>query len=211
MKTSVDKSDDRPRRSFLRRVASIVQWMVNLTVILCLVLVFTPVGDWLGEALISVDPLTKADYIVVLGGKHERAVEAARLYRERWAPKVIVTSRKNSAKALAKVVEAYGVPAKDILIDAETIRTATHPDTVARLREVDIKTDRFIILTSPYHTSRSKACFKRYGYEHICMRSPDWRAGGRYGTGGWSQRAISLFEKVYEVFGWAMYSVFGWV
>jgi uncharacterized SAM-binding protein YcdF (DUF218 family) len=195
----------------LRRLGFLVQWMVNLTVAGVLVLVCTPAGDWLGDALISVDPLEKADYIVVLGGSNERAVEAANLYRQGWAPKVIVSSLNHSVGGLADVVEAYGVPSENILIDGATKRTATHPETVAQLSGVDKKTDRFIILTSPYHTSRSRACFQRGGYEHIIMRSPDWRVGGRFRSGGWSQRASSLAEAVYEVLGWAMYSVCGWV
>jgi uncharacterized SAM-binding protein YcdF (DUF218 family) len=213
VKTSVDKSDDRPKRSFLRRLAALAQWTVNLVVIACLVLVFTPAGDWLGDALISIDPLEKADYIVVLDGNRERGVEAANLYRQGWAPKVIVSSTKLSVIDLAAIVQAYGVPAEDILIDGETTRTATHPATVAQLPGVDEKTDRFIILTSPYHTSRSRACFQRGGYEHICMQSPAWRAGGRYKNNetDWTQRAGTLAEKLYEVLAWGMYFVWGWV
>ena len=153
--------------------------MVNLAVAGGLILVFTPAGDWLGNALISVDPLAKADYIVVLGGNRERGVEAANLYREGWAPKVIVTSTRDSVGGLAGIVKAYGVPADDILIDGEATRTANHPEAVARLPGVDKKTDRFIVLTSPYHTSRSRACFQRDGYEHVCMQSLGWSAGGR--------------------------------
>ena len=213
MKTSVDKSDDRPRRSFLRRLASVVQWAVNLTALLCLILVFTPAGDWLGDALISVDPLTKADYIVVLGGNRERGIEAANLYREGWAPKVIVSSLRDNVDGLADLVKAYGVPADDILIDGEGTRTQTHPETVARLPGVDKKADRFIVLTSPYHTSRSRACFERDGYEHICMQSPGWRTGGRYvgAPDHWGQRAATLIAKLYEVLAWAMYRVRGWL
>ena len=211
---SVDTSGDRPRRSFLRRLASIVQWMVNLTVAVCLVLVFTPAGDWLGDALIDVDPLTnKGDYIVVLGGNCERAIEAANLYREGWAPKVIVSALRRNVEGLADIVKAYGVPADDILIDGVGTCTATHPETVARLPGVDKKTDRFIIITSSYHTSRSKACFRRGGYEHICMQSPAWRAGGRHvgAPGHWTQRAATLSTKLYEVLAWAMYRVRGWL
>ena len=187
--------------------------MVNLVVLLCLVLVFTPVGDWLGDALIDVDPLEKADYIVVLGGDYERGVEAANLYREGWAPKVIVSSSGPSADGLADLVKAYGVPVDDILIDGETTRTATHPETVAQLPGVDKKTDRFIVLTSSYHTSRSKACFQHGGYEHICMQSPAWRMGGRYRESrtGWNHRAVTLTTKLYEVLGWAMYRIRGWL
>ena len=187
--------------------------MVNLIVVLCLVLVFTPAGDWLGDALISVDPLTKADYIVVLDGNRERGVEAANLYRQGWAPKVIVSSTRDGAPELAEIVKAYGVPVDDILIDGETTRTATHPETVARLPGVDKKTDRFIVLTSQYHTSRSRACFQRAGYVHVCMQSPGWRIGGRYRDSetGWGQRAATLVTKLYEVLAWAMYRVRRWL
>jgi uncharacterized SAM-binding protein YcdF (DUF218 family) len=126
---------------------------------------------------------------------------------------VIVSSSKHNASELADLVNNYGVPADDILIDGETTRTSTHPETVARLPGVDKKTDRFIILTSPYHTSRSRACFERDGYEHICMQSPAWRMGGRYvrGRPNWTQRAATLGAKLYEVLAWTMYRVRGWL
>ncbi|MCP4374966.1 MAG: YdcF family protein [bacterium] len=210
---SAGKEFGHPRRSFLRRIWLLAQWMVNLVFAGCLILVFTPAGDWLGDALIDVDSLTKADYIVVLGGDDERAIEAANLYRQGWAPKVIVSSLEHDASRLADLIKNYGVPVDDILVDGAGGRTATHPKTVAQLSGVDKKTDRFIILTSPYHTSRSRACFERGGYEHICMQSPAWRRGGRYrhrGT-GWGHRATTLSPKLYEVLAWTMYRVRGWL
>lgn len=187
--------------------------MVNLIAAICLVFVFTPAGDWLGDALIDVDQLSKADYIVVLGGNYERGVEAASLYRDRWAPKVIVTSSKQGVGGLVDLVKAYGVPDDDILIDGQATRTLDHPETVAALPGVDKKTDKFIVLTSSYHTSRSRACFKRYGYEHVCMQSPGWRARGRYTgvTSHWTQRAETLTTKLYEVLAWTMYRLRGWL
>ncbi|MBT3201673.1 MAG: YdcF family protein [Phycisphaerales bacterium] len=176
-------------------------------------LVFIPAGDWLGESLIDVDTLTKADYVVVLDGNRERGVEAANLYREGWAPKVIVSSTNRGVTGLADLVKAHGVPVEDILLDGETTRTTTHPEAVARLPGVDIESDRFIILTSPYHTSRSRACFQHYGYKNICMQSPGWRLGGRYrdSSTGWGQRTATLYEKIYEVIGWGVYRIRGWV
>jgi len=213
VKTSADKPEQRPKRSLLRRVVRVAQWIVNLAVLLAIVLVFTPAGDWLGDALIDVDPLVKADYIVVLGGNNERAVEAANLYRLRWAPKVIITSTPKDTAKLAKIVEAYGVPPGDVLIDSEPTRTADHARTVARVPGADKNADRFIIITSPYHTSRAKACFLREGYRHVCMRSPGWKVGGLKGPRrpGWTQRALTLSTKLYEVLAWAMYRIRGWI
>src|SRR5215208_2355021 len=45
-----------------------------------------------GAQLLRTDPLRKADAIVLLaGGTPEREIAAADLYRERWAPLVVVT------------------------------------------------------------------------------------------------------------------------
>jgi len=211
---NVEGSADRPKRSVVRRIASVLQWIVNVAVLLAVVLVFTPAGDWLGDALIDVDELTdKADYIVVLGGHNERGVEAANLYRQGWAPKIIVTSTLRDATTLAEIVKAYGVPGQDILIDSAPTRTADHARTVAQVPGADKDTDRFIVLTSPYHTSRAKACFHRAGYRHVCMQSPSWKVGGSRGPAelGWIHRALTLSTKLYEVLAWAMYRVRGWL
>lgn len=212
--TTVISGGDRKRwLQRLHRLASIVQWVVNAGVLAAVLLVFTPLGDRLGQALLSVDPLEKADYIIVLGGDHERGAEAAYLYREGWAPKVIVSSRGQGADDLAAMVQAYGVPNDAILIDRDATRTADHPHTVAKLAGVDMETHRFIVVTSPFHTSRSRACFIHAGFRHIRARGLGWRTGGRFGPEreDWTGRARDLSTKLYEFFAWCVYRLRGWV
>jgi len=204
---------DRPRRRCrrIRTVLAVIQWAVNLCVLAAILLVFTPAGDWVGRKLTRIDPLAEADYIVVLGGDTERAVEAARLYAKGWAPKVIVSARGDDAADLARILRDFRVPPGAILLDALPTRTIDHPRTVAAVGGVDPRRDRFIIVTSPYHTTRSRACFERGGYKHILVRAPSWQLPGPLSPEGmsWGKQARDLFCKTYEVLAWAYYKARG--
>ncbi len=206
------KPATRPRRVF-RRGLRCLQWSVNVLVLVVLVLTFTPAGDWLGGTLIDVDSPAKADYIVVLGGDSERVVEAARLYREGWAEKVVISATGAAVDKYAEVARAYGVPADAVVPDRLPKRTGDHPDTIAKLSGIDRDNTRLIVLTSPYHTSRSRAVFTGAGYRHVTMCSPDWRAGGRFDRlpHSWVTRAASLPTIAYEFAAWGLYWLCGWV
>ncbi len=201
----------RPKRP-LRRLLRLCQWTVNLCFFPVAVLAFTPLGYRLGRTLIAVDPIAKSDYIVVLGGDNSRAVEAAQLYREGWAPKVIVTSNRD-AKLLGAVAKAYGVPEAALLIDETSRRTAYHPGAVGKLEGIDKRRSRLIVVTTAFHTSRAKACFVRAGYRNIRMRIPRWEAGGEYEAPrrGFTSPIRDLPAIIYELLAWVRYKLSGWV
>ncbi|MFW6155412.1 MAG: YdcF family protein [Planctomycetota bacterium] len=191
---------------------SLVQWVCVALVTFAAAGVFTPVGDWLGDPLIRTDDLAASDAIVVLGGDLARGVEAARLYREGWGPRVIVSSTGGNTDHLADVVAAYGVPREAILLDRKAFVTLDHGETVARLDGVDPGAQRFIVVTSPYHTARARACFRRAGYTRIIMRSTGWQTGGDLALpAGWTMRARELPTKLYEILAWAKYKLRGWL
>ena len=202
-----------PLDRILRGVLVTLRGAAVVFVSLLAVLVFTPAGEALADRLVQVDPLEPADYIVVLGGSHERAVEAAHLYRQGWAKKVIVSSRGRGADDLASVAIAYGVPEDDILLDREATRTADHPRTVARVAPIDPQVTRLMLVTSQYHTSRARACFVRQGYRNLCMRDPGWQRGGHFAAvdPGVRTRTQEVMSMLSEVAGWAIYQVRGWV
>ena len=64
-------------RKGLCRAFRAVQWTCSVLVLATLLMVFTPAGGWAIRRVVRVDPLAKADYIVVLGGDLARSVEAA--------------------------------------------------------------------------------------------------------------------------------------
>ncbi|MCG3178964.1 MAG: hypothetical protein BIFFINMI_01294 [Phycisphaerae bacterium] len=205
-----------PRRCPLRRLTRAFQWAVNLLVLAVVLLVFTPLGDWYGSWLLRRDEPARADYIVVLGGDQTRAVEAARLYRnarrDGWTPKVIVSSKGEWADRLANVAAAYGVPRADIRIDHDATRTHDHPITIAALEGVDKTRDRFIIVTSPYHTRRAMDCFAHEGYAHCLSHSPDWEAGGPLADPSDKKtRWASLLPKTREIVALLYYRLRGWI
>ena len=85
-------ADEAPRRPLWRRGLRALQWAVNVAAVFVAVWVLVPGPDRVGQALLHLDPPAASDFILVLGGHNERAVEAARLYRRGLAQKVIISS-----------------------------------------------------------------------------------------------------------------------
>ena len=204
----------RPRkRGAIRRLFRAVQRAITVTAIVLALLVFTPLGDWHASLLLETAPPAEADYILVLSGQFERAVEAARLYREGWAKKVIFSTMPGGPERYAAVAEAYGLPREAMIFDEKATRTHDHPRTVAGLPGVHPDSDRFLLVTSPFHTSRAAACFRPAGYRHIRAVGIGWRTGGQF-SGDRSnciRRGYDLTEKIYETLAWGLYALRGWV
>jgi len=133
---------------------------------------FRGLGSW----LIREDPLEHADVIVVLSGSMpSRAEEAARLFRANYAPEVWVSRPTSPAASLAALGISYageetynreilvclGVPASYVHIFPEPIvDTEQEVRGIAReLREQNKR--RAIIVTSPEHTRRVRALWRR--------------------------------------------------
>lgn len=127
-----------------------------------------------GAWLVVADPLEPAAAIVVFGGHVPfRAMEAAALYRERWAPEIWLTRGVSPAEeaALARlgiemvkeeaynrqVLERLGVPPSAILVLPDRVR-----NTLEEVRSVQTALQRrggqrVIIVTSKAHTRRVRA------------------------------------------------------
>jgi uncharacterized SAM-binding protein YcdF (DUF218 family) len=206
-------SAEHPRRRLPRKLLRCAQWIVNVAVLVVALMALTPAGDLPERWLIATDPLAKADCIVVLGGGGERAVEAARLYREGWAPRVIFSSVGADADWLARIARSCGLPEQAVVVDPRATRTADHPRTIAALGEFDRRTHRFIIVTSAFHSSRAKACFEKAGYRHIRVRTPRWTTRGAFDRGyrDWATRMCNLPLELREAAAWLYYRLRGWV
>ena len=144
-------------------------------VVLILALVaFIRVGSW----LVVADPLTESDAIVVLSGAVPyRAIGGARLYQEGWAPEVWLTRATASEEyeAIAElgieplidadynrqVLERLGVPAEAIRSISTPVRNTL--DEIRATADMLSETggEGVIIVTSPYHTRRSRALWRR--------------------------------------------------
>ena len=122
--------------------------------------------------LIVEDPLEHAAAIVVLGGQLPfREMEAAKFYREGWAPLLVIVrgARREEAKALQdlrieykegwelsrEVLIRQGVPPSAILVPEEEAE-GTLEESQAAFRAVKPDNIPVILVTSKYHTRRTR-------------------------------------------------------
>ena len=71
-----------------------------------------------GRLLVSIDPLQKADAIFVLGGSRaDRALEAVELYREGYAPLIVMSS--GGTEPAQRLLESQGI---HVPTEVETMR-----------------------------------------------------------------------------------------
>lgn len=160
-----------PKRRILTRRRAIAL-AIALVLILACVFAFRGVGRW----LVREDPLARAGAIVVLSGSMPyRAEGAADLYRERYAPEVWLTRPESPAGALSAMGIPYtgdedysrevlihdGVPAGSIhILPAVVVDTEQEIGEISRAMR-DGRTSSVIIVTSPQHTRRVRALWRR--------------------------------------------------
>lgn len=133
--------------------------------------VFFNVGKW----LVAEDPLQKASAIVVLsGGMPSRALEAARIYSQGYAPQVWLTHSTEPGASLEKLSisftgeESYdrlilmhkGVPQDAIhVLDPPIVNTTDEMVTIGRALSKE-KQHSVIIVTSRVHTRRVRTLWR---------------------------------------------------
>jgi uncharacterized SAM-binding protein YcdF (DUF218 family) len=138
------------------------------------ILLFLPFA---GRFFDDEDELARADLIMVLAGERiERWLEAVDLYREGWAPRIVISSgRVDPIEAhlhargvrypregdLARdAMVALGVPAETVTVLPNGVDN-TAQEARALLDVSGGQVTRIIVVTSPYHTRRTRLAFRR--------------------------------------------------
>jgi uncharacterized SAM-binding protein YcdF (DUF218 family) len=155
------------------RARKIPLWVsVGAGVLFVALLLFLNVGRW----LVREDPLQKATAIAVLSGRMpDRALEAVRIYKRGYAPRVWLTHSTEPGASLAQLSVRYigeeeynkellmrsGVPASAIeILDPPIENTADEMRTIGEaLTRRDHGT--VILVTSKVHTRRVRALWNR--------------------------------------------------
>jgi uncharacterized SAM-binding protein YcdF (DUF218 family) len=147
----------------------------------------------LGPWLVVNDPLERADCILVLGGHVPfRAMEAAALYHQQWAPEIWLTQfPQNREEAILssmgidlflefvvnrQVLEHENVPADRIwLIDEPSNDTFNELSNTHRRFRQRFPGGTIILVTSRFHARRVKVIWRRLagGAERACVRTTD--------------------------------------
>jgi uncharacterized SAM-binding protein YcdF (DUF218 family) len=121
--------------------------------------------------LVAQDPISlyPVDAIVVIGGDHkpERMRQVAKLYREGYAPLVIISAgtlvwegaeHLPEAQVMWRQAIALGVPAEALLLEQQSGSTWENAQyTKAMLYERRWRS--LILVTSPYHSQRARRIF----------------------------------------------------
>lgn len=170
---------------------------------------------WLGRLVVSVDPIAHADAIYVLGGSRvDRALEALRLYREGYAPLIILSpgSRDPGEDELERqgvhipgdaeilrdaFVTRLGLPAAAILIlDRAVDNTAQEADAIKPLAERGHWT-RLIVITDLPNTRRAGYAMRRVLGGQLAITVRYGRSGG-YNPARWWARRQDFRATFYE-------------
>lgn len=139
---------------------------------LALVVTVAAAFRFAGSALVRIDPPAKADAIVILGAaRMDRTLEAGLLFREGWAPRVVVlrTADLNRRGVLAQLgiklptffdlqvsaLEQLGVPPQSIIELRETVDSTAEEARAIGAYARSRRLSRIIIVTSTYHTRRA--------------------------------------------------------
>lgn len=161
------------RSARLRAAARALRYAVLAALVACVS--FLPFA---GRYLVVEQPLVKSDAIVVLAGSRvDRWMESVDLYREGWAPRVVISPGRVSglevqlrAKGIPFPAETdlardamvrLGMPREAILVLAGTVDNTAEEAAAARQLAVRSGWRRIIVVTAPYHTRRAGFAFAR--------------------------------------------------
>ncbi|HXL23297.1 MAG TPA: YdcF family protein [Candidatus Dormibacteraeota bacterium] len=178
---------------------------------------FFGVGRW----LVVEDPLEKAQSIAVLsGGMPVRAIEAAKLYRQGYAPEIWLTRSAEPAASLKdmgipyvgedyynlRVLVHEGVPPEAIRVLPEPIvNTADEIAVIAAElgRKAQLERDknqRVIIVTTKAHTRRVRTLWRKLAAAHgkAMVRAA---SGDTFDGSHWWRNTTDALDVVREVLG----------
>ena len=175
-------------------------------------IVATIVFFGLGFYLSPQSKLSKVDVIVAVSGGDTaaRTAEAAQLYRDGYAPKIIFSgaaldpNSPSNAQTMAKIAEGEGVPSKAIELDEVAMDTRQNASGVAKIVARDDYRS-IILVTSPYHQRRVYTVFRQALGKDITILNHSsidklWRRSHWWATEYSRNLTISEAQKVaYEI------------
>jgi len=162
----------------------------------------------IGFFLSPQNSLELSDAIIIISGGEttQRVSEGVRLYKERWAPLLIMSGAArdegtSNALAMKKMAISAGVPEKNVVVEEEATNTFENALKVKNIIQAQ-KITKMILVTSPYHQRRASLVF------HLALRGlpiqiinhsakdSQWRKNGWW-ENSWARRiTFSELQKI---------------
>ena len=192
-----------PGLSVMRKTALILLLLLGL--VACLMPSRGFRAFWERWLVVSV-PMEKADTLIVLGGESRaRPLEAARLFKKGVAPRIFITGD-GDAVANRRILTGEGVPAARITVEPKATTTYENALLLKPLLEDD-RIRSALIVTSPFHTRRALATFRKvipsvsFGVTGASIAS--WKSP----TGDREANRFAALEFVKTLEYWVMYGI----
>ncbi len=171
----------------------------------------------IGQQLVAADELRPADAIIVLAGNApSRSAHGVELYRQGWAPRVIVADERVKSHGLEttwRVLNEQGIARLDIPADALVVLPRPGEDThdeamLSRDMLAERGWTRVILVTDRFHSWRARAIFRAA----LAPIGVDVRSSpSTFGTDvlrEWWKRpdGVEVVFSEYAKFTWALWS-----
>lgn len=121
---------------------------------------------FMAKAIVVV-PAGLGDNNIPVNWGWQRIDTALQLYYDGYASQVIFSGggfeTVSEAQAYADAAIWMGLPEEAVVIDPYGESTVEHPGSVQKLEDIELDTP-LIIVTSAFHSRRTAACFKKYGF-----------------------------------------------
>ena len=139
-----------------------------------LLILFTPLANWLTHPLLVEPDLRHADAIVILSGgvypnhqltyaTFEREVYGVILWRKGFGDKIILNAAtKRESQAMMRLARDLGVPEEALVMSSEAANTFENALTTAEVMK-EKGWERALIVTSATHMLRAKLTFEKAG------------------------------------------------
>jgi uncharacterized SAM-binding protein YcdF (DUF218 family) len=170
---------------------------------------------WLGGFLIVADPLQHADAIVPLAGERSRIDAAAQLFARGYANWYVITDMKldgtmppgTYARSVRRQLAGGEVPAHR-LIEAPGSPATTYQEAIGVRELAEAQRWRsLIVVTSPYHTRRSRMIFQQVFRSTGVTVAISPAAGHWYSADSWRRTPVGVQVTLKEYLKLALYHI----
>jgi uncharacterized SAM-binding protein YcdF (DUF218 family) len=170
---------------------------------------------FLPSLLVAQDGMVYADAIVVIGGDHKpaRLQRAAELYRQGYAPLVIISAgtavqegnaRMPEAAVMHKQALALGLPEGALVLEdhsLSTIQNARYTSQICEARDID----SILLVTSAYHSARARLVFRDVMGPEIAVSAQPASRGHHPLLWWW--HLDQVYVVLYEYKNWIQYGL----